>query len=79
MAHRHLNLFDGNQSNFTNRDRSNLGGWTVASSDTSAKRLDNRGFYAAYNPNARATFIEELFRECSLQLLRRRWKFTLRG
>ena len=56
MAHRHLNLFDGNQSNFTNRDRSNLGGWTVASSDTSANRLDNRGFYAGYNPNALANF-----------------------
>ena len=58
MAHRHLNLFDGNQSNFTNRDRSNLGGWTVDSSDTSAKRLDKRGFYATYNPNDRATFIK---------------------
>ena len=51
MAHRHLNLLTSNQSNFTDRNRSSLGGWEVTSSNTAAQRLDNRGFYAAYNPN----------------------------
>ena len=58
MTHRNLNLFDTNQSNFTNRDRSTLGGWAVSSSATTATRLDRRGFYATYNPNAPATYLK---------------------
>ena len=51
MSHRNINLFSLNQSKFTNADRSDLGGWTVTSSDTVARRLEGRGFYATYNPN----------------------------
>lgn len=51
MTHRNINLFSLNETKFTNADRSDLGGWTVTSSDTVARRVEERAFYATYNPN----------------------------
>lgn len=58
MAHRQLNLFDNNQSNFTDSTRSSLGGWEVTSSDSSASRVDRKGFYPTYNPNYPETYVK---------------------
>lgn len=58
MAHRHLNLLDRNQSNFTDRNRSSLGGWEVTSSNTAAARSDRLGFYSTYNPNYPDTYVK---------------------